>query len=124
MNKENGQNWRKQLSWGIILTGVGVAFLLDRSGALHWGTIWRYWPALLVAAGLSNLVPPTNVKLVLEGCSHIFVGAWFYCCFERLWGLSFGNSWPLLLIVWGLTLVLKPLLEQYFVSNKEHFDGK
>jgi len=29
MGKDNEQHWRKQLTWGIILTGAGVAFLLD-----------------------------------------------------------------------------------------------
>jgi hypothetical protein len=124
MGKDKEQHWRKQLTWGIILTGVGVAFLLDRSGALHWGTAWRYWPLLLVVAGISNLVPPTNVKLVLDGLSYVFFGAWFYCAFEHIWGLTFGNSWPLLLIMWGVTLVLKPVLHNYFESNKEHYDGK
>lgn len=124
MSNENEQSWRKQLTWGIILTGAGVAFLLDRSGALNLGTIWRYWPALLVVAGISNLVPPTNAKLVLDGFSHIYFAVWFYCSFEQLWGLTFGNSWPLLLIMWGMTVVLKPVLHRYFESNKEHHYGK
>jgi hypothetical protein len=124
MNDENEQHWRKQLTWGIILTGLGVAFLLDRSGALDLGALWRHWPLLMVVAGISNLVPPTNTKLVLDGLLQMFFGAWFYCTFQHLWGLTFGNSWPLLLIIWGTSLVLKPVLHNYFASNKEHYDGK
>lgn len=124
MSKDHEQNWRKQLTWGIILTGVGAAFLLDRSGVTHMGTIWRYWPLLMVAAGIASLVPPTNARLVRDGLLQIFFGAWFYCAFEHVWGLSFGNSWPLLLIMWGITLVIKPLLPEHLDSNKEHYDGK
>ena len=124
MDKERDQSWRNQLTWGIILTGAGVAFLLDRNGALHLGSIWRYWPVLLAVAGLINLVPPTNARLVADGLSHIGFAAWFYCAFEHVWGLTFGNSWPLLLIMWGATLVLKPLLHHYFESDKEQHHGK
>lgn len=74
MGIESEQSWRKQLSWGIILTGAGVAFLLDRSGALDLGNIWR--------------------------------------------------DWPLLLIMWGLTVALKPFLHRYFESNKERHYGQ
>eukprot|EP01041_Mallomonas_annulata_P019534 gene19534-38919_t len=34
----------------------------------------------------------------------------------------FGTA--MLLIMWGVTLVLKPVLHNYFESNKEHYDGK
>lgn len=124
MGNESEQSWRKQLSWGIILTGAGVVFLLDRSGELDLGSIWRYWPLMLAVAGISNLVPPSTAKLVQEGCWQIFFAGWFYCSFERVWGLSFGNSWPLVLIMWGLMVVLNPVLRRYVESNKEQHDGQ
>eukprot|EP01034_Spumella_vulgaris_P038350 gene38350-47347_t len=104
-----------------ITTAVALMLLRRRYRGI---ALARYWPLLLVVAGISNLVPPTNVKLVLDGLSYVFFGAWFYFAFEHIWGLTFGNSWPLLLIMWGVTLVLKPVLHNYFESNKEHYDGK
>ncbi|CAN7430926.1 DUF5668 domain-containing protein [Pseudoduganella sp. LjRoot289] len=124
MDNESGQSWRKQLSWGIILTGAGAVFLLDRSGVLDLGSIWSYWPWMLAVAGISNLVPPSTAKLVQEGCWQLFFAAWFYCSYEHVWGLGFGNSWPLVLIMWGLTVVLRPALHRYFESNQERDYGK
>lgn len=124
MKDETGAHWRKQLVWGIIITVAGAAILLDGSGELRIGQIWRYWPVLLVIAGLSNFVPPTSTKLVLDGFSSIFFAVWFYASFEHLWGLSFRTSWPLLIITWGVTLVLKPLLEKQLDSNKGNDNGQ
>jgi hypothetical protein len=42
---------------GIILILVGVVFLLQNFGILAWGEIWRFWPLILVAVGISMLVP-------------------------------------------------------------------
>jgi hypothetical protein len=124
MERDNEQSWRKQLVWGIILTGIGVAFLLDRGGALDLSDIGRYWPWLFVIAGLSNLAPPTTTKLVLDGVSCIFFGVWCYVSIEHVWGLNFFNSWPLLVIWWGVKLMLKPILHNYFDVNKEQDYGK
>lgn len=106
------QNRRSQMAWGVLMICAGVAFLLDRTGQLELHDLWRYWPVLLAIAGLSNLVPPTTPKLVLSGLSWIGLAAWFVVSMERLWGLGFHNSWPLLIILWGIKVVLKPVLEK------------
>jgi TM2 domain-containing membrane protein YozV len=40
----------------IILIGLGVLFLLDEMGALHFDWIWRFWPLILIALGVRILV--------------------------------------------------------------------
>jgi TM2 domain-containing membrane protein YozV len=40
----------------FILIGVGVLFLLDEVGALHFDWIWRFWPLILIAIGVSKLM--------------------------------------------------------------------
>lgn len=118
MKQAATQNWRNQMVWGGLIAATGVVFLLDRTGQLEIGDVWHYWPVLLVIAGLSNLVPPTTPKLVLRGLSCIGFATWFYVSMERLWGLGFHNSWPILIIMWGLEVVLKPVLEKH-LGDKE-----
>jgi len=118
MKQAATQNWRNQMVWGAVIIAAGVVFLLDRTGQLEIGHLWHYWPVLLAIAGLSNLVPPTTPKLVLSGLSCIGFAAWFYVSVERLWGLGFHNSWPILVIMWGVKVVLKPLLEKH-LGNQE-----
>ncbi len=112
MKEARQRTWREQMTWGAILIAVGVLFLLDRTGQFDIGSLWHYWPLFVVVAGLSNLVPPTTPRLVLNGLSTIAFGAWFYVSVEHLWGLGFHNSWPILIILWGVKVALKPLLVQ------------
>lgn len=118
MKDNETNNWRDQMVWGVMIIAMGVAFLLDRTGQFEFGHLFRYWPLLVVIGGVSNLVPPTTAKLVLSGLSMISFGAWFFVSMERLWGLGFHNSWPILIIMWGVKVALKPVLEKY-LGNKE-----
>ncbi len=40
----------------FILIGLGVLFLLDEMGALHFDWIWRFWPLILIAIGVRILM--------------------------------------------------------------------
>jgi TM2 domain-containing membrane protein YozV len=40
----------------VILIGLGVLFLLDQFGALHFDWIWRFWPVILIAIGIRILM--------------------------------------------------------------------
>lgn len=42
---------------GIILIVLGVAFLLSNFGLIAWESIWKFWPLILVAAGIGMLFP-------------------------------------------------------------------
>lgn len=39
-----------------VLIGLGVLFLLDETGALHFDWIWRFWPLILIAIGVRILM--------------------------------------------------------------------
>jgi TM2 domain-containing membrane protein YozV len=40
----------------FILIGLGVLFLLDEVGAFHFDWVWRFWPLILIAIGVSRLM--------------------------------------------------------------------
>lgn len=40
----------------FVLIGLGVLFLLDEMGALHFDWIWRFWPLILIAIGIRVLM--------------------------------------------------------------------
>jgi len=40
----------------IILIGLGVLFLLDEIGMMHFDWIWRFWPIILIAIGVRVLM--------------------------------------------------------------------
>ncbi len=53
--------------WGILLLFLGIVFLLQSFSILSWAiweTLWRFWPVLLIMAGLGVLLRRSNVWLV------------------------------------------------------------
>lgn len=63
--KESGKQYVP--IWGIFLVFIGLVFLLQNFGFLSWaiwGALWRFWPALLIMAGLGILLRNANVWLV------------------------------------------------------------
>lgn len=52
---------------GIFLVFIGTVLLLQSLDVLPWAlwnTLWRFWPVLLITAGLSMLLRRYNVWLV------------------------------------------------------------
>ncbi len=53
--------------WGIFLLFLGIVFLLQTLEILPWGlwgTLWRFWPVLIIIIGVSILLRGRNVWLV------------------------------------------------------------
>jgi hypothetical protein len=110
---------RKQIIFGLLLVGMGALFLMDRSDLVDVGNFWHYWPAILVAFGINDMIPPTTGKRMLDGFYQILIGAWLYVSIEHVWGITFSTSWPFVVIIAGLGMVVKPLLVKNTDANKE-----
>ena len=44
----------------FILIGLGVLFLLDEIGVLHFHSLWRFWPLVLIGLGIRVLIRRTG----------------------------------------------------------------
>ena len=75
--------------WGIFLLFLGIIFLLQTLDVLPWnlwGTLWRFWPVLIIVIGLGILLRRYNIWLVSLLIAVIFGG----CLGLAIWqhGLS------------------------------------
>ncbi len=76
---------------GIFLLFLGVVFLLQTLNVLPWGlwgTLWRFWPVLIIIAGLSILMRRYNPWLV----STLILVLLFACLGIAFW--QYGPSPP------------------------------
>lgn len=123
MTVDIAYRWRKQLVWGILLIAIGCVMLLERADIIDFDLdvtrIWIYWPWLLVISGVTKIIPPTTPRYFLNGMWEIFFAGWWYVSYERIWGWGFGETWPALVVAAGVGMLLRPLLDNIFVSNKE-----
>jgi len=92
-----------RIFWGFVLILVGVLFLLDRMGRLDFGElIGRWWPLILVAAGLWHLVA-NRFRDFVSGLFLIVIGGLFqFAKLEILGRSAWHYIWPALIIIVGL----------------------
>ena len=119
MDTEQNYTTRKQIMWGLVLIALGVIFLLDRMNMVEAESLWHYWPLVMVVAGINQTIGYPSARQFRNGLWTIFTGLWLFAVFENLFGLTFRNSWPLFLLMWGVLMVLTPFFNRRFPQSKE-----
>ena len=86
---------------GAILMLVGLASLLNNLGYISIGSLWRYWPMLLVLAGISNFMSRHRSWGTLLALAGIVLQL------NELGIAHFGwaQFWPMILIALGLMVL-------------------
>src|SRR6187431_778923 len=100
---------------GVILLGVGIAMLLDNTGILRIRLSGLIAPLILIAMGSAIVLDHGGVMAARRESAEddeprwrrrrrgrptggfwlIGVGVWMLASQTHLFGLHFGNSWPL-----------------------------
>lgn len=120
MKEYSSHHYRSQILFGLLFIAVGITLFLDRFDILHVGPVWRYWPFLLVLFGINKMVPFSHTRKIMKGVWLVFLGFWLYVSIEHVWGLEFRDTWPMLIIAWGVSLAVRSFLkgqENYCVKE-------
>ena len=108
MNDTRRQFDAGALFTGIVLIAFGVLFLLDRAGVADFGyVISEWWPMFIVVIGVTRVASGR----LWPGLWLVFIGTWLQAVELRVFGLTFGNSWPLLLIFVGAGMIVRTVVE-------------
>ena len=119
MKPETSYEWRRQLMWGVVLICFGVGVFLDQMNVVEMGGMWHYSPLLLVVFGINKMIGYPTAKHFTSGLWMLFMGLWIFAVFERMYGLTWSNSWPFVIIASGVTMVLEPIIKKRFAPNEE-----
>ena len=111
--RRSGNRDRGSLVPGLIMIAVGLVFLLERLDVLGFRQIWNYWPSLLIGFGLVQLIRPERGR---RSIFLFLLGIWLQISTLELWGLGFGDSWPLLIMAIGLSFVFDALIDGLAVA--------
>ena len=117
MTTDARYEWRRQLVWGVVIIVVGLTLVLDRMDIVELGTVWHYWPLIIVVTGMNKLVGYPSARHFSDGIWTILVGLWMFAVVEGMFGLTWSNSWPLLIIAFGIKLVIEPLVWARFIAG-------
>jgi predicted membrane protein len=103
---ERYRGFRGGAIWGGVLLVIGVAFLLDNLGILPVDHLFRFWPLILIAAGVSKLMRREHR---VWGISICLIGALFLLDNLGFAHFRWSQLWPLALIVGGVLLIWNSL---------------
>ena len=119
MTNETSYEWRKRLMWGLLLIAVGVVILLHKFDVIEFNfrDFWHYSPLVLVIIGINKMIGFPTARDFTSGLWLLFTGLWLFAVFEHLFGLDFGNAWPIPIIFSGVVMIIEPFIKRRLASN-------
>jgi predicted membrane protein len=87
---------------GVVVAIVGIVFLMNNTGVLSAAHLFRFWPLILVVAGIAAL---SNLQGRVKGAVLIVLGILFQLDALGILQFRWSSLWPLALIGVGLVLV-------------------
>jgi len=94
-----------RLAAGATIILLGVLLLLDRAGVIDWADRTGWWPLLAVGFGVVRMA--TGWDGIRSGVFFVLVGVWGLL--NEFGVLQYENSWPLLLVIGGGSMVFNSL---------------
>lgn len=104
----------------LLLHQLNIFYIYD----LGIDSIWQLWPMIFVFVGIGKLADAPSVYHMGKGAWLIFVGAWLYVSINHVYGLSFGETWPAVLIVWGISMMWESFTKGQKRIYQENSYGK
>ena len=98
------QRRHADMTFGLILVSIGLMFLGERMHLIPLLDLSRLWPVILLVLGLAQIVMPREDRKRVGGITLLFVGIIFLLHNYRV--LMLHDSWPLFIVLGGLTLIL------------------
>ncbi len=102
-SRKNGQ-----LFAGILIAGLGVILAVERFSGFEIHGLFHLWPLIVIGFGVARLVSGGSTKERSSGLFLVFLGSWFLINTLHIYGLDWGESWPILLILLGLSKLILP----------------
>jgi hypothetical protein len=109
---------RGALGAGFVLITIGALMLVDRYSVLEFGDlVRRFWPLALILIGIPKLVRRATLW---HGLWLIVIGTWLQLIQFRFLGMTYRNSWPLLLIAIGAGMIARVMIDIALPEEEHH----
>jgi len=93
-----------KLVFGLTLVSLGAMFLADQLGFFRADYLVDYWPVLLIALGVAKLLRP-----ITDFGGVVVITLGILLLLDRLAYYDLRQTWPLLIVAAGLSIVLRSL---------------
>lgn len=114
---------------GIMLIVFGTVLLLHQMDILYLEdlgvrSIWQLWPVIFIIIGIGKLADAPTMYHIGTGVWWIFLGTWLYVSINHVYGLGFGETWPAMLVAWGVSMMWDSIAKPARRMYKEEQYGK
>ena len=102
-----------RVTGGVILLGVGILMLLDRTHLVAGHAAQLIPGFVLILIGAVQMVEPRDCGRrggPFRGLWPILIGVWLIVNAVELWGLTYRTSWPLLIVAMGVLMVAREIV--------------
>ena len=100
-----------KLALGLILLAVGVTTFLEAVDIWDSGSLWSYWPLILIAIGGANEIDAIRRRQGDGSFVLLGIGVWMFAGAFGVFGLSYGEAMPLALVIIGLGVLLHAIID-------------
>lgn len=90
---------------GLAMMAFGILWTLDNLGIVESEPILRWWPAIIVAFGLSRVLGMGRSRPA--GAIITFIGLWLLAEQLDLIHMSFFTLWPIVLVLIGIAMLTR-----------------
>ena len=94
---------------GLVLLAVGLVFLLDNLDLVESGSILRFWPVILLVAGLKNLIDAQDRSSAVSGTLLAAVGALLLLNALNVIDVDLWDFWPVVLVAIGIRVLMNAM---------------
>ena len=98
---------------GLLLVGLGAALMVDRLPGWHYGSPWSWWSLWVIGLGVVRIATMDRPKDLADGVFFVLLGGWFWLVQTGWHGLTWANSWSLVLIAVGASMVVHALAARW-----------
>ena len=110
----------KKLVFGLCLVVVGTAAFLGAIDVWSVRHLWKFWPLLLIAAGVSHEIEALQRRRADGGYIMLAVGCWLLVGTFHLFGLTVREAMPIGLVVAGFFVVVHALIDRPTVTERNN----
>ncbi|HEX5758443.1 MAG TPA: DUF5668 domain-containing protein [Thermoanaerobaculia bacterium] len=111
-----------RLLLGLFALVAGALLILDNMGVLLAWDYLRFWPALLILAGLIKMTQPGGGRVV--GFLIALVGAWLLADVLDVAEFDFDYVWPIVLVIAGLNLLSSEVFRRARPAGQAETDAE
>ncbi len=104
---------------GALIVAIGSILLLNNLGIFVLGDLWRYWPVILIAAGVAKIAECARPSAMVGGALFAGTGTFLLLRNLDILVLDIHVVWPVLLIGLGVAMLIKALEEPFRLANSE-----